>query len=286
MKWIYVLQGKAGDHKGPPNPTSSTLAPTGRVLPMKNSSCIKDLLKILYFGGRAIVQFIQSGREIMSEEMLDATIEKETGRKETGRIEAFSDGVFAVAITLLVFNLKVPQISTEGTNSVTDLGKALYQQWPSYLAFVTSFATILIMWVSHHSIFKMVYKSDSPFLFANGLLLMLVTVVPFPTSLVSEYLTTPAAAIACAVYAGLFVLINIAYNLLWWAASHNRSLLNPDVTTAQVKIHARSIYFGFPIYLLATLLAFLNPYLTIAICTVMWIYWIFTFSERSSSRVA
>ena len=218
----------------------------------------------------------------MSEEKLDATIEKEMGRKETGRIEAFSDGVFAVAITLLVFNLKVPQISTEGTNSVTDLGKALYQQWPSYLAFVTSFATILIMWVSHHSIFKMVYKSDSPFLFANGLLLMLVTVVPFPTSLVSEYLTTPAAATACAVYAGLFVLINIAYNLLWWTASHNRSLLNPEVTPAQVKIHARSIYLGFPIYLLATLLAFLNPYLTIAICTVMWIYWIFTFAERGS----
>ena len=151
----------------------------------------------------------------MSEEKLEMTIEKETGRKETGRIEAFSDGVFAVAITLLVFNLKVPQIEVGGdTNAVRDLGSALLSQWPSYLAFVTSFATILIMWVSHHSIFKMVYKSDSPFLFANGLLLMLVTVVPFPTALVAAYLTNPAAAMACAVYAGLFVLINIAYNLL------------------------------------------------------------------------
>ena len=163
----------------------------------------------------------------MSEEKLDATIEKETGRKETGRIEAFSDGVFAVAITLLVFNLKVPQIAVGDTNAVRDLGSALLSQWPSYLAFVTSFATILIMWVSHHSIFKMVYKSDSPFLFANGLLLMLVTVVPFPTALVAAYLTDPAAAMACAVYAGLFVLINIAYNLLWWTASHNRSLSEP-----------------------------------------------------------
>jgi len=222
----------------------------------------------------------------MSEEKLDATIEKETGRKETGRIEAFSDGVFAVAITLLVFDLKVPTPSALEAITVAGLAKALYQQWPSYLAFVTSFATILIMWVSHHSIFKMVYKSDSPFLFANGLLLMLVTVVPFPTSLVSEYLTTPAAAIACAVYAGLFVLINIAYNLLWWTASHKRTLLNPDVSPAQVKIHARSIYVGFPIYLLATLLAFLNPYLTISICTVMWIYWIFTFAERGSIPAA
>ena len=222
----------------------------------------------------------------MSEEKLDATIEKETGRKETGRIEAFSDGVFAVAITLLVFNLKVPQIAVGDTNAVRDLGSALLSQWPSYLAFVTSFATILIMWVSHHSIFKMVYKSDSPFLFANGLLLMLVTVVPFPTALVATYLTNPAAAMACAVYAGLFVLINIAYNLLWWTASHKRTLLNPDVTPAQVKIQARSIYFGLPIYLLATLLAFLNPFLTIAICTMMWIYWVFTFFERSSTTVA
>ena len=243
------------------------------------------MLKLLYFGVREIVQFIQLGREIMSEEKLDATIVKEKERKETGRIEAFSDGVFAVAITLLVFNLKVPELPAGDKSPVIDLGIALKNQWPSYLAFVTSFATILIMWVSHHSIFKMVYKSDSPFLFANGLLLMLVTVVPFPTSLVSEYLTTPAAATACAVYAGIFVLINIAYNLLWWTASHKRNLLNPDVTDAQVKIHARSIYFGFPIYLLATLLAFLNPYLTIAICTVMWIYWIFTFFEGSSTTV-
>jgi uncharacterized membrane protein len=223
---------------------------------------------------------------MMSEEKLDVAIEKETGRKETGRIEAFSDGVFAVAITLLVFNLKVPELPAGDTSPVTALGKALFDQWPAYLAFVTSFATILIMWVSHHSIFKMVHKSDSPFLFANGLLLMLVTVVPFPTALVATYLRDPAAAMACAVYAGIFVLINIAYNLLWWTASHKRTLLNADVSDAQVKMLARNMYFGFPVYLLATLLAFLNPYLTIAICTMMWIYWTFTFFERSSTTVA
>jgi uncharacterized membrane protein len=213
----------------------------------------------------------------MSEVKLDATIEKEKEHKETGRIEAFSDGVFAVAITLLVFNLKVPELPAGDKFPVSALGKALLDQWPSYLAFVTSFATILIMWVSHHSIFKMVHKSDSPFIFANGLLLMLVTVVPFPTALVAAYLRDPAAAVACAVYAGIFVLINIAYNLLWWTASHKRTLLNPDVSDAQVKILARNLYFGFPVYLLATLLAFSSPYLTIAICTMMWIYWTFAF---------
>ncbi len=99
--------------------------------------------------------------------------------KQTGRLESFSDGVFAVAITLLVFNLQVPHLPT-GAISVAALGSALFAQWPSYLTFITSFAMILIMWASHHGIFRMVYRADTPFLFANGLLLLLVTVVPFP----------------------------------------------------------------------------------------------------------
>src|SRR5215470_6530126 len=165
----------------------------------------------------------------MSSEQRAAAVEK-----ETGRIESFSDGVFAVAITLLVFALQVPHLPA-GAISVTALGSALLAQWPSYLTFMTSFATILIMWASHHSIFKLVYKADTVFLFANGLLLLLVTVVPFPTSLLAQYLITPAAPLACAVYAGVFVVINVAYNLLWWSAVRERRLLHPAVTPRQVK---------------------------------------------------
>lgn len=204
-------------------------------------------------------------------------------KKETGRIESFSDGVFAVAITLLVFDLKVPQPSALDSISVAGLGKALYQQWPSYLAFITSFATILIMWVSHHSLFKLVDKSDKSFLFANGFLLMLVTVVPFPTALVSAYLTTPAAAIACAIYSGFFIVINLAYNLLWWIITHHR-LLNPAVSPVQVKAVTRNFLLGFPVYLIASLLAFLNPYVTIAICSGLWIFWAFTSFELNPSN--
>ena len=200
--------------------------------------------------------------------------------KETGRIESFSDGVFAVAITLLVFNLKVPQISTGGTNPVIDLGNALFKQWPSYLIFITSFATILIMWQGHHGIFKLVHRSDSPFLFANGFLLLLVTLVPFPTSLVAQYLTTPVAAVTCAVYSGVFVVINVAYNLLWWSAAHRHRLLKPGVSPAQVKSLTRKLLIGFPLYLLATLLAFWNPYVSLGICSGLWIFWAFSFYER------
>jgi uncharacterized membrane protein len=163
------------------------------------------------------------------------------------------------------------------------LGTALFKQWPSYLTFMTSFATILIMWASHHGIFRLVYKADTPFLFANGLLLLLVTVVPFPTSLVAQYLITPAAALACAVYAGVFVVINVAYNLLWWSAVRQRRLLYPAVTPIQVKRLTRNILLGFPVYLLATLLAFWNPYVSLGMCSFLWIFWSFTFYERSPS---
>src|SRR5436305_4551677 len=174
-------------------------------------------------------------REGMSSEQRAAAVEK-----QTGRLESFSDGVFAVAITLLVFNLQVPHLPA-GAISVAALGRALFAQGPSYLTFITSFATILIMWASHHGIFRMVYRADTPFLFANGLLLLLVTVVPFPTSLVAQYLITPAAALACAVYAGVFVVINVAYNLLWWSAVRQRRPLPLAVTVTEVKRIARHI---------------------------------------------
>jgi uncharacterized membrane protein len=195
--------------------------------------------------------------------------------KQTGRLESFSDGVFAVAITLLVFNLQVPHLPA-GAISVSALATALFQQWPSYLSFITSFATILIMWASHNGIFRLVYRADTPFLFANGLLLLLVTVVPFPTSLVAQYLSTPAASLACAVYAGIFVVINVAYNLLWWTAVRQRRLLYPTVTTGQVRRLTRKGLLGLPVYLLATVLAFWNPYVSLGLCSCLWIFWAFT----------
>ena len=163
------------------------------------------------------------------------------------------------------------------------LGSALLKHWPSYLTFITSFATILIMWASHHGIFKLVYRADTSFLFANGFLLLLVTLVPFPTSLVTQFLGTPAAALACAVYAGVFVVINLAYNLLWWAAMRERRLLHPDVTPRQVTRLTRQILLGLPVYLLASLLAFWNPYVSLGLCSCLWIFWAFTFYERNPS---
>ena len=107
--------------------------------------------------------------------------------KETGRLEAFSDGVFAIAITLLVLELKVPELAAAGV-SPTTLGKALLQQWPSYIGLVTSFFTILIMWVHHHAILRNVRHTDAWLHFANGSLLLGITFVPYPTSVLATYL--------------------------------------------------------------------------------------------------
>src|SRR5258707_7291898 len=108
---------------------------------------------------------------------------RERPEKETARVEAFSDGVFAIAITLLVLDLKVPR-----DVPADHLAAELLRSWPSYGAFLVSFATIGIMWLNHHRLFTLIHRVDHALLVLNGLLLLTVTVVPFPTSLLAAYL--------------------------------------------------------------------------------------------------
>jgi uncharacterized membrane protein len=198
--------------------------------------------------------------------------------KETGRLEAFSDGVFSIAMTLLVLDLKVPHLGNGA--STPALASALAQQWPSYLSFVMSFFTVLIMWVNHHIVFRLVRKTNARLLFANGFLLLLVTAVPFTTALLSEYLTKPGAAVACAVYAGTFVLISVAYNLLWHVAARGRALLKSDAPEHTVQRITRNYMFGPPLYLSATVSAFVSTYVSVGICFGLWVFWAVTTKER------
>lgn len=200
-----------------------------------------------------------------------------TREKETGRLEAFSDGVFAIAITLLALELKVPHFDAGG-NMADRLISGLTNQWPSYFAFITSFFTVLIMWVHHHAIFRLVRGADVTLLFANGFLLMLVTVVPFPTAVVAEYLRTPAAGAACTIYAGFFVLIGIAFMVLLWAA-FRPSVVDPDASPATIARLRKSYRLGPPLYLAATVAAPFSPWLAMGICTALWIVWAATTRE-------
>jgi uncharacterized membrane protein len=169
-----------------------------------------------------------------------------------------------------VLNLVVPDLRTP---TASGLASALGDKWPSYLAFVTSFGTILIMWVNHHAIVKMAQRADTVFMFANGFLLLVVTVVPFETALIARYLGTPAAPTAAAIYAGGFTVGNVGYNLLWWSIAHERRLLQPHAPQPRVDRLTTNLLAAFPVYLGATVLAFWNAYASVAVCFCLWIFW-------------
>ena len=173
--------------------------------------------------------------------------------KETGRIEAFSDGVFAFAITLLVLYLKDPALSGGGS-----LLQGLVSQWPTFFAFVTSFMTILIMWVGHHEMFTYIVRADRQFMFLNGFLLFFVTLTPFTTSLVADHITSSDSGTAAVVYSGSFLLLATAWNLIWRYASGPHRLIAEHITAAQVKAFTRNFYVGPVFYTVALLVALVS----------------------------
>ncbi|GEJ43971.1 TMEM175 family protein [Chryseobacterium sp. ON_d1] len=191
--------------------------------------------------------------------------------KETLRIEGFSDGVFAIAVTLLVLDLHFPEENS--IQNGNDLLVFLKNQWPAFLAFILSFFSIFIMWVNHHKIFKQIYSRNSAIMFANGLILFLVSAVSYPTALLARYFDGEASSVVVALYTGIFVLINLAYNLLWFLATRNKKLLRPGITDAAIKkIHNNYLY-GLPIYVVALILSFWIPALSLLIILGLWIFW-------------
>jgi len=172
----------------------------------------------------------------------------------TSRLEAFSDGGFAIAMTLLVLALKVPPAVPAGP----PLWKALLQQWPAYLAFVTSFATVGIMWINHHLNFTLVRRTDHTLLVLNGLLLLGVTFLPFPTALVAAYVGH-GERVSVAVYTGTFVFIACTWNVLWRYASKNDRLLAPDADPRLVAAITRAYNAGLMAYVVAFGLGFIRP---------------------------
>lgn len=191
--------------------------------------------------------------------------------KETLRIEGFSDGVFAIAVTLLVLDLHFPEENS--IQNGNDLLVFLKNQWPAFLAFILSFFSIFIMWVNHHKIFKQIYSRNSAIMFANGLILFLVSAVSYPTALLARYFDGEASSVVVALYTGIFVLINLAYNLLWFLATRNKKLLRPGITDAAIKkIHNNYLY-GLPIYVIALILSFWIPAVSLMIILGLWIFW-------------
>ena len=201
-------------------------------------------------------------------ELREAELQEAEGEDEadTGRLEAFSDGVFAVAITLLALDLHVP--TTVELKQQVDLLGALVHQWPVYVAYTISFAFILIMWINHHRMFKLIRRSDHLLLIFNGLLLLFIVAVPFSTSLLAQYLSSspqyPSSSyardqhVAAAVFSGIYLLIALLFNAVWRYAAHDRRLIGRSVHQHRVDALTQGYRVGPALYLIAFLLAFIS----------------------------
>lgn len=173
----------------------------------------------------------------------------------TGRLQAFSDGVFSIAITLLVFNIAVPRDLPSGET----LLNALFDLWPSYFAFVTSFLTIGVMWINHHNLFRIIVDVDHVLLVINVLLMLLVTFVNFPTAVLGTYITDVAGQqIASIFYCGTFAVTACVYNALWRYASSGKRLLDSQIDDRVIRSISRAYNRGLVLYWLIFVLAFIS----------------------------
>jgi uncharacterized membrane protein len=189
----------------------------------------------------------------------------------TERLEAFSDGVFGIALTLLVLEFHIPDPAPGITNNV--LERELLALWPSLVAFTISFTVVLIMWINHHELIHLVRKVDYPLLYANGGALLTVTFVPFPTMVLARHLGTSAANAASAFYCGTFFVISLTWGALLVSIVWNRRLVKPEVSDSTLA-RIRAAYISGPIvYAASTCLARWNAAAGLALCTSLWLLW-------------
>lgn len=194
----------------------------------------------------------------------------ERDRWETGRVEAFSDGVFAIAITLLVLDIGVPE------NAFADLPRAILHEWPEYLGYATSFLTIGGLWLAHHAVFRRLRSANNAVMRINLLLLMAVSFLPYPTRLVAEAIRSSSAERAAVVFYGLSLLaISVLFSILWAAIAHDRELLRPEVGDDEVRAITAAASPNIGFYVAVTVVAIVAPkaaafgFLLIAVVAVL-----------------
>jgi uncharacterized membrane protein len=184
----------------------------------------------------------------------------------SSRVEAFSDGVIAIAITLLVLDIHVPQ-----PGGPRGLAHGLLHEWPSYAAYVVSFLTIGVIWINHHAMLRRLSSVDHSFLALNLLLLMFIGLLPWSTSLMATYLREPHGQhLAAAVFGASFLAMSLAF----FAIQHhvlrrNTTLLHPHITPTVRDVVYRRNRAGLLPYVVATAAAAVSSYLTLAICAVL-----------------
>jgi uncharacterized membrane protein len=196
----------------------------------------------------------------------------------TARLETFSDAVIAIAITLLILEIEVPHASPDQS-----LATALADQWPSYAAYAVSFLTIGIMWINHHHMFTQIERADHTFLILNVVWLMTIGAIPWPTALVAENIrNADGRMVAALVYGGNMVAIAIMYNVVWRYAAGGLRLLDPASDPVAVERITRSYSLGPVSYIAATLLALVDPWISLIAFAVMALFWMLPVSAQST----
>jgi uncharacterized membrane protein len=194
------------------------------------------------------------------------------------RVEAVSDGIFAIAITLLVLTISEP-------NDFTHLSSELGQRWPSLAAYVVSFAVIGIMWFNHHSIFSYLAAVDAGLFYLNLLLLMTIAFLPYPTGVLGKALREGHGAKAAAVFYSATMAVNaVAWGALWIYASIGRRLLSSTFPEPQRRNATVAFTFGIAIYTLSIGIAFINAYVCLAFHGALAAYYAFDPISRRANR--
>jgi uncharacterized membrane protein len=190
----------------------------------------------------------------------------------TARLEAFSDGVFAIAITLLVLDLNVPD---RGRGDGAGLASALAHEWPAYFAYVVSFFVIGIIWVNHHALCTLARRVDRRVLFANLFLLLAVSVIPFPTRLISTYLTAGGADAhtAAAVYSATMLLMGLAFATLFLTITRSDRLLHKPLPPVLRRSMFRRFTVGTVFYLVTVALSFVSAPITLLVHELLAVYY-------------
>jgi uncharacterized membrane protein len=184
---------------------------------------------------------------------------------ETARVETFSDGVFAIAATLLILD-----ISLDGQGSVTH---QLLHVWPSYVAYGISFATIGIMWINHHALYRQIARIDRTFLAINVLFLMVIAFLPFPTKVLADHLHHDAKA-AAFFYGLTNIAMAVMFGAVWFYAATGRRLIAADADQRTISGISRSFLPGVPLYTLATLSSLISAWLALGLYAALALFYL------------
>jgi uncharacterized membrane protein len=198
-----------------------------------------------------------------------------------GRVEAFSDGVFAIAITLLILEIRLP--GHEDGRALTDaeVWHELAVIWPSYLAYAVTFMLIGMVWMNHHRMFHHIARIDAMVLALNLLLLLDVAFLPFPTSLLADTLSRGEGEHAAAIFYGIVLVIGgIGFNLVWWYASSGHRLLGDHITPGEARVIRWRWGMGPALYLVGTLLGLFSAVASLALYVGLLVFYFFDMRPR------